>query len=67
MMSPSHNSASKLRRNRAVEEFRFQVDSYELRRILMDRLEVLATAMQRIEALRSGVEPRIAREIASMA
>ena len=67
MMNPSLNSASTLWRNRVVEEFRFQVDTYEIRRILMDRLVVLETAMQQIEALRRGVEPGIAREIASMA
>ena len=67
MMNPSLNSASTLWRNRVVEEFRFQVDTYEIRRILMDRLVVLETAMQQIEALRQGVEPGIAREIASMA
>ena len=67
MMSPPYNSAPKFRRNRVVEEFRFQVDTNELRRILMDRLVVLETAMQRIEALRPAVQPGMAREIASMA
>lgn len=67
MTSPAYNPARILRRSPVVEEPSFHLGTAELRRILMDRLVVLETALQQIESLRPAALPRIAREIASTA
>ena len=66
MTSSTRNPALDLRQL-AVETSMFYLNTAELRRILVDRLVVLETALQQIEAFRPAAQPRISREIASMA